>query len=416
MRIVHLNTVDNHGGAAKTAVRIIESLIEYEVKLIVLKKSLKKQWIIGIDEKRFQKIFFINFLKIIEKLKISKHRKRKLIFSSGTLGIRVAQRKEILEAEIIHLHWINGTFISINEIEMLLKSGKQVVWTLHDSWAFTGGCHIREGCDKYKNKCGKCKILFSNDENDISRKLLQEKIVKFNYENLTIVTPSKWLGNCAQKSSIFKNKKVRVIPNPINTKKFKKFNKLECREKMGINSNKILLAFGAINSVKTKYKGYEYLVKLIENIEGKYGDLNDQVELVVFGVAGEIKMNTSIKINAFGELNEEEMILIYNSCDVFINPSIEDNFPNTTLESLACGVPNVAFETGGLIDMIEHKKNGYIAKYKSVEDLMDGVKWCIDNLDKGFLQINARKKIEENYSYKQISKEYSELYKKIIKK
>jgi glycosyltransferase involved in cell wall biosynthesis len=226
-------------------------------------------------------------------------------------------------------------------------------------WAFTGGCHYNQECDRYINCCGACPQLHSNKNWDISRWVWQRKAKAWQNLNLTIVTPSQWLAKCAISSSILQNQKIKVIPYGLETQTYKPIERHLARKILNLPNNKQLILFGAMNATSDLRKGFHLLQLALKSL--RQAVCAEQFELVVFGASRPAnEVDLSFKTHYLGRLSDDiSLSLIYSSADVFVAPSIQDNLPNTVMESLACGTPCVAFNIGGMPEMIEHQKNGY---------------------------------------------------------
>jgi len=216
MRIVHVNTSDINGGAAIAAHRLHKSFLKRNMnsKMLVLEKSSDEKRIVKAKNNNFEKHVFSKVRTLFKKAILSKYQNRKdIIFSPAKFGLDITKNKVIQEADVIHLHWVVGGYLSLSSLDKLFSLNKKIVWTLHDMWAFTGGCHYSGTCDKFTNNCGNCPILNSNKENDLSRKIFEKKSKIYNDKALNIITCSQWLGECAKESKLLKNKNVNVIPN-----------------------------------------------------------------------------------------------------------------------------------------------------------------------------------------------------------
>jgi glycosyltransferase involved in cell wall biosynthesis len=401
MKILFVSTNEKSGGAAVASKRIFDS-INLEKKMFVQKKESNSNIII--TKNNFFNKYFILFKKVFERLTIK-------LFGGKTNNFSTSiflsfNSKLINTSDLIHLQWINNGFLSIKDIS---KINKPIVWTLHDMWAFTGGCHYSGKCKKFEKSCSNCPIL-ENEFFDLSKHILEKKLKLWKSLDLTVVCPSKWLASEAKKSKLFSRRIVKIIPNGIDLNIFKKGNVIQARKKFNLPLDKNLILFGAINSTNDLRKGFDLLDKsLKELLKNK---LN--LELVVFGSNMGPKELCGYKVNYLGSLNENEIISAYSACDCFVAPSREDNLPNTIMEALACSMPVVAFNVGGIPDMVEHKKNGYLAQPFDVKDLANGIKWVIKNNINNKLSKNARKKCEKEFDIKIISAKYIKLYKKIL--
>ena len=274
-----------------------------------------------------------------------------------------------INPDIINLHRICGGYL---QIETLAKFNKPIVWTLHDMWAFTGGCHYSQECARYTKSCGSCPQLDSNRDWDLSRWVWQRKAKAWQDLNLTIVTPSQWLAKCARVSSLFQDLPIKVIPNGIDTTKYKPIAQSLARELLNLPQDKQLVLFGAMNATSDRRKGFHFLQPALQYLS--QSGWQEKLEIVIFGASEPINPpNLGFKCHYLGRLNDDiSLALAYNASDVMIVPSLEDNLPNTVMEAIACGTPCVTFNIGGMPDMIEHQKNGYLAVPFQIEDLAGG--------------------------------------------
>jgi GT2 family glycosyltransferase/Flp pilus assembly protein TadD/glycosyltransferase involved in cell wall biosynthesis len=329
------------------------------------------------------------------------------IFSGELSNIQLEQIQEIKDADIINLHWVAGTLDYITA-PLALKD-KQIVWTLHDMNPFTGGCHYSGTCEKYKERCGACPQLGSTIEDDLSRKIWNKKHYAFQNLDINIVTPSKWLAKCATQSSLLSGFSVTVIPNGFPLDIFKPYPKTEIRKALSIPVSARVILFGA-DSIVNSRKGFVYLLEALKGLPS----IKENVTVVLtFGnLPKGIKINTKHTIHSLGSITDEnKLALVYSAADVFVIPSLEDNLPNTVVEAMACGVPVVGFEVGGIPDMIDHKKNGYLAKPKDIDDLLEGIKWALFSAD-GDTNISAlcREKAGKKFALEAQANAYKELY------
>jgi glycosyltransferase involved in cell wall biosynthesis len=213
------------------------------------------------------------------------------------------------------------------------------------------------------------------------------------------------MANCARSSSLFENKKIEVIPNGLDLQKFNPVPRDEARRALKLPLNKNLILFGALNSTQDKRKGFQYL-------KSATGMLSEDLdfEAIVFGNSrGDDQLN--IPVNYMGKLPDNMLSTIYSAADVFVAPSVQDNLPNTIMESLACGTPSVAFDIGGMTDLIVHKENGYLARPFDVEDLAGGMEWVVgQDQRKKQLSEASRKYVEKKFELTSVARRYADLY------
>lgn len=417
MKILLLSTSDLFGGAFIAAYRLLKGLQQNDVQaqmLVQYKNSDDYSVVIGIQTKC--DVFFsmarpfLAFLWGIP-VRLYKHRK-KTFFSPAIIPDNISKKVKNINPDIVHLHWIAGGFV---KIETLAKINKPIVWTLHDMWAFSGGCHSDEECGKYMKNCGYCPTLNSNKKKDLSYKILQRKKKSWENLDLTIVTPSSWLGECAKKSSLFNKTRVEVIPNGIDLNRFRPIDKNIARDVLHLPKDKKLIFFGALTALDDKKKGFSLLKKALKELFSKG---NKNIEIVIFGsFKPKSEENLGFKTHYLGHFYDEiSLALLYSAADVMIVPSIQEAFGQTASESLACGTPVVAFGNTGLLDIVDHQKNGYLAKPFDTTDLACGIKWVLED-DKRREQLcrNAREKVINEFDIVKVARRYEDLYEDILR-
>ena len=397
MKIVILNTSERTGGAAVAAGRLGKALKQAGIQVNKLVRD--DTWL---NHFRFYWERLIIFL--------CNHLNRKNLFavSIANTGTDLSGNLSVKEADIIHFHWINQGFLSLKDIEALVKLNKPIVWTMHDMWPCTSICHHARDCEKFQTGCESCFFLKSKGK-DLSTSVFDKKLSLYKDANITFVGCSRWLSGRAKKSYLLQDKTVLSIPNPIDTEVYHPMDQGTARELLGLPSGKKLLLFGALN-VTDKRKGIDYLIAALRKIE------KQDVELVVFGqVKDDIRGLFPVPIHSMGYLSDESKIVaLYNAVDIFITSSLEENLPNTIMESMACGTPCVGFEIGGIPEMIDHKINGYVTNYKDANDLANGIQWVLEHGDRQALSDACVKKVQENYTDEVIAGKYLALYQNIL--
>lgn len=400
MKVVILNTSERTGGAAVAAGRLGKALSRAGIQVDKLVR--KDTWL---NRFRFYWERLIIFL--------CNHLNRKNLFavSIANSGTDISGHLLIKDADIIHLHWINQGFLSISDLERLIATGKPLVWTLHDLWPATSICHYPDRCEKYQSKCSQCPLQVTNPIFDLARWTYNRK-EQIGLSKIHFVGCSKWITEMARKSSLLKGASFTSIPNPIDTSVFKPSEKIDSRERFQLPKDKFLLLFAAAK-LSDKRKGAVYLIEACSILKEYY---TDKIEIVLMGNGSEeLCQALPFKVNSLGYISDTStMVAAYSCADLFVIPSLEDNLPNTIMESMACGTPCVGFEIGGIPEMIEHKINGYVANYKDANDLANGIRWVLEHKDRQALSDACVKKVEENYTEEVIAKQYLELYKSII--
>jgi len=311
-------------------------------------------------------------------------------FSYPVLGTNVAKLTEVKNADIIYIHWAWKGFLNFRGLKQIARLNKPVIFFMHDMWNITGGCHHSFTCEKYKTVgCNDCPMFPEEKTKDLSFKEFRKKARLYSkYNNLYFIAPSRWLHDCTRESLLTKDKPVFCIPNMIDTSLFTPTGKAKARQILNIDINETVIVFGAV-SVTSPYKGWAYLQKALELLHND-GSIKN-ISVLIFGSSynKEIAEAIPFKTKFMGYLEDEHSIsMVYNAADVFVVPSLADNLPTTILESLSCGTPVVGFNVGGIPDMISHKENGYLAKYKDANDVCEGIKFCLQHALKGYLLPN----------------------------
>jgi len=413
MKIKILNTSEYIGGAAIACKRLFYALtkINLDVDLLVQEKKSNEEQVFNTNNNKLSKYINLIYLSL-EKLHFYFYEKNKsfrFAFSTAFFGKKI-NLKTFSKTDIIHLHWFNLSFLSLKRFEKITKLNKPIVWTLHDMWAFTGGCHYNEDCENYEQNCGNCKYLKKPNPNDLSNKIHKIKKQIYKQQNITFVTCSQWLATEAQKSSLLKNQKIINIPNPIDTNIYKPLDKNICKQKINFSKDKFTILFGAA-SLTDQRKGLNYFIEALNILNNKSEFYKTKIEIALFGKTNkELENLIPFTTQNLGYLSETDFIIkVYSASDLFITTSLQDNLPNMVMESLACGTPVIAFKIGGIPEMIEHQKNGYLANYKSAEDIAKGIEWILKQ-DQKIISQNAREKILNNFTEPIIARKYQKLY------
>lgn len=339
----------------------------------------------------------------------------KVPFSIPYFGRDISWHKEVRDADILHLHWLNHAFLRPQELEQLKKLNKPIVWTFHDSNAFTGGCHVRYACDHFEKECGNCPVLKSSGPNDLSHRIWKDKALAYAGLNVHIVAPSNWMADAVKRSKLMGSREVKVIPNTLDTEVFKPMDKAAAKKALGLNPDSLIILSGFMPSKNDLHKGTPYLLEALEELT-KDATLKDRIELLIFGNRDEKSLpDFPVKATFLGTIHQDEKLAqAYSAADVFVSPSLEDNLPNTVMESLSCGTPVAAFTTGGIPDMVQHEQNGYLATYRSSADLAKGLQWVLRHPDRKKLNANARQTVETHFAESLIARRHIELYQSLL--
>jgi len=416
MRVLIVNTSERIGGAAIAAGRLVEALKNNGIKAKMLVREKQTDRLSVIELKRnWWRVWQFIWERIVI-WKENGFRKYNLFaVDIANTGTDITAIPEFHAADVIHLHWINQGMLSLNDIRKILKSGKPVVWTMHDMWPCTGICHHARECDKYHQECHHCPYIYKGGgKKDLSNRVFKKKKEIYQLTPVTFVTCSRWLKERASQGALLNGHTIVDIPNPINTGLFKPQNALAARKKMGLPADKKLILFGSVK-VTDKRKGIDYFVESCKLLAEMQPELKEELGVVVYGKNSE-QLKPLIPFQVFPLdfiSNEKDLVNIYNAVDLYVTPSLEENLPTTIMEAMACGVPCVGFNVGGIPEMIDHLHNGYIAEYKSAEDLANGIIWTLSESEYQSLSEEACRKAVSNYSESTVAKKYIDIYNKI---
>lgn len=408
-KVLHLNA-SSGGGAFVVAQRLSEALNaggEIESKHLVYtgKEGNYNLWANSFLRKKYA--FGLHALEKLDFLRFEKNGNIRFAFSHGITGIQIAKHPLVLEADIIHLHWINKGFISLTGLDALLALGKPVVWTCHDMWPFTGGCYYSGTCMNFKQGCGHCKYLKNPARTDLSFKVFERKKTIFNkHKNLTLITPSNWLREIGLSSGTAVEKAIFTIPNCIDTEIFRPVVK-------GIDTSadrKFTLMFAAVN-ISDKRKGFHEFKLFCESLLQK-GFTNFKV-LFVGDKKSDFEFHSKIEHEFTGYISDpEKMASWYNQADMYITTTNDDNLPTTVMEALATGTPVAAFSAGGIGEMVSDGETGVLVPVYESDLLAEKVIAFFNKTvaERQIYSEAARNFAVANYSKEVVVKKHLELY------
>ncbi len=372
MKVLILSTFEHTGGAAIAANRLLSALNHNGVSATMLcRKNISR----GPKALRKQ-----SWSSIFERLAIwiAKGFSTKDLWTTdpALFGQDITATREFMEADIIHLHWINQGFLSLDTIRKITESGKRIVWTMHDEWPLESVWHYTKGV---MPGAPFDKRVFVKKQDILARK------------NITFVACSEWLARIARQKTLGKGQDIVSIPNPIDTKLFHPAtDRIKEREAFGLPKDKKIVLFVSQN-VNDERKGIRYLDKAHQLL----GD-----DIVTIAPGRDIPYISGA----------ENMARLYACADAFVTPSLQDNLPNTVMEAMACGTPCVGFNVGGIPEMIDHKVNGYVAEYRNADDLANGIRYVLYENNAESLSKAAREKVESCYSERSVAEKYINIY------
>ena len=370
MKVLILNTSDIHGGAAIAASRLHCGLRNRGVdsKMLVLSKKGNDEHVIQISESKIRRkiAWFVNHYR--KKYDLGKYGKAlsNHYFSNLYSCNNIKKHVKRLDPDVIHLHWVNDNFFDLADLQSL---GKPIVWSLHDMWPFTGGCHYDGECGKYVTECLKCPQLSSEEYADLTNRIFKRKNTIYkSIDRLEVIGLSRWMYDCAKASALFMDCPITNLPNCIDTNEYNQGSRDSIRRKFDISGAKSVILFGGINGVGVPRKGFSYLLEALNHLSP------ESFELAIFGNDVIPHNFSKFKVYNFGVVTTpKDMSEIYSCADVMVLPSLQENLSNTVIESLSCGTPVVAFDIGGNGDMVKHKCNGYLVATIDAYLLAEGI-------------------------------------------
>lgn len=424
MKILIINTFDR-GGAAHSCKRLHLAFLEKGIHSKTLIRASLSAWpktftftqppenitLVAKVAKKIKKIlkelklYSLGFKKKDQEQEFLKKRHDGLeLFSFPNSDFDITQSPLYNEADIINLHWVSG-FLDYHSF--FKKNTKPVVWTLHDMNPFTGGEHYIEH-------------IFGIDHNGFPNERIEEewerRVSELNLrikekalscvDNLVVVAPSKWLANAAKSSAVLKNKNIVHIPYGLDKSIFRPRDREFSRDILQISNNKIVFLFVA-DSLNNNRKGLLFLIKAFKELKRN--------DIILCAVGKQNKsLNSCGNIMQLGPLSDERLMsLAYSAADVFVIPSLMDNFPNTVLESLMCGTPVIGFPTGGIPEMIQHGRNGLLTQGIGVSFLLETLTAFLD-APEAFDREAIREEAVKRYDQKIQADRYIRLFKNLL--
>ena len=399
--IVHINTSDSGGGAARVAHDLYDFQNAHSLQsfMIVSKKKINDDCVFEINRLNTRQQHFLTVAE--EELQWQD------FFQLSSLEL--PNYSAFKKADIIHLHNLHGGYFSPFALPLISRQ-RPVVWSLHDMQAITGHCAHSFDCERWQIGCGKCPDIASYPglKKDTTKFIFETKKKIYSQSNINIVVVSNWLRDKVKKSML-SNFPVYTIHNGINTMIYKKYDKVNARKILGIPNDMEVVLFSAELGVNNPFKGGEYVKGIIEK------NLQKNILFINVGGAKEIE-KTDWVWNIPYVLDAKEMAQYYSAADVYLYPTLAESFGLVILEAMACGLPVLTFNTGGVPELVIHNHTGYIAEYKNVEDLNAGLEILLKNHRlRNEMGDNAVRRVNEYFTLEIMNQNYLKLYNEILK-
>ena len=418
-KVVHLSTFDMAGGAARAAYRLHSGLRKAGIdsSMFVRESRTKDRSVVrfeptntflGRAERRIRREHIQR--KVRPSLHPSNERFEPFRIDRSEYGTDVFS--QLPPHDIVNLHWV-ADFVDYPSLARTLSAGRRVVWTLHDMNAFTGGCHYDLGCGRYLNQCGECPQLRVPASNDLSREIWKRKKSLFDRlpaDKIHFAAPSAWLAEEVKRSPMLERFAVSVIPYGVDLNDFVPRDQASAREVFGIPSEAKVILFVA-DGLSLYRKGFELLTKALEHIRGRLPRLH----LVTVG-HNSPDLGDGIPHISLGHIGNDRLLSnIYSAADIFVIPSLQDNLPNTVLESMACGTPAVGFDVGGIPEMVQHRKTGLLVPPYEATALGAAMLELLQNSERrSAFGENCRQSALQHFSLEQQASRYSDLYAQLL--
>lgn len=409
MKVAIVNTYDTEGGAARAAYRLHEALRASGVEsaMFVQQRSSGEEGVFGPSGNLPRLWGRLHWQ--MDHLPAQLAGARRGEFSVNILGGRLGERLRLFNPDVVHLHWLNAGYVSLREVAAV---SAPIFWTAHDMWPFTGGCHYDRGCGHFEQaRCSSCPLQARLPDAPLARWRLGAKQAVAERSAVSFIAPSRWMAGIARRSPVSRERPINVIPNAIDLQRFRNIDRAAARRLFALPDNRIVLLFGGVLSNLDPRKGFQLLDAALERLAGT--EWAARVSLCVFGSAqraeGQIH---GIPVRYVGHLHDEaSLIALYSACDLFMAPSLQDNLPNTVMEAAACGLPTVAFDIGGMADLIEHGVSGWLAHAADVGSLAEGIiRGARDDTWRVAAGLAARRHAEANFSYPTVAAAHLALY------
>ena len=405
--ILHLSAANSQTGAGIACLNIHSELLRQGIdsKVLFLKNNgYQAEGIFYFNDSLLNKIVqkLITFFDRIILLFYFKRKNQ--LFSSNIFGMDISSHALIKKADIIHLHWINHGFVSINSLS---KIRKPLLFTMHDNWLFTGGCHHFFNCRGFEKTCGQCPTLNSSHTSDLSAIVLARKKKVFMNFNYQLVAISQWMKNASQSSILFKNEEINVIPSAIDVDFFYLKSSIVCRKEFGFSKTEKIVLIGA-QEIDSPYKGIGLAIEALEKFTAF------PLTIITFGNGEIIINNSQHKVKNLGFISsKEKMASLYAASNLFFAPSLAEGFGMTVAEAQACGTPVLAFRNTGPEDIVQHQISGYLAHYADSNDLFAGLNYCLDT---GFDQKKFSEMASSKFSIVKTVEDYKKIYYNLVNK
>lgn len=413
LKVAIISHSDMLGGAAIFSYRLAEALRQSgtDARMVVYTKMSESQNV-DLVSTRFKR--GLRFVAERARIFVGNGFSRDNLFkvSIANTGTEFHNHPWVQEADIILLGWINQGMLSFDGLKKLTELGKPMVWNMHDMWNLTGICHHAHECSGYLHACGNCMFLGSRRANDLSHSVWLKKEKLYAESNITFVAVSNWLAEKARRSTLLSGKDVRVIPNAIPVENFIT-EPTHMVQTFNMRYDVQTIVMGAAR-LDDPIKGIDYAIDALNYIFDNHPRIASQIQVVFFGALRDKTKLDRLRLNHkyLGRVNDWRMLRqLYASSKIVLSTSLYETFGGTLIEGIASGCLAVSFGEGGQHDIISHKKNGFIARYKDPRSVAEGILWALnENPDREALH----KEIADKFASEIVAGEYNKLFQELI--
>lgn len=416
-----VNTYSDGGGAALAARRLHQSLLSIgcESTFVVSAPSINFPATRAIpgNRHRWQSRFSPRLGSLKETFLLRSFKPTGTYWSSNLSSRASCRDLGSIDADIVNLHWIGDDFISIRDVAIL---NRPIVWSLHDQWAFTGGCHYAGECERFTSDCGDCPHLVRRKAasfykgKDLSSYIQKLKKKSWQTLDITIVCASEWMASIARRSSLFRDRRIEIIRYPLNLKVFRPLDKSYARECFGLPQDRQLILFAAVGATSDPRKGFAELRRALPIVHKEFGG---KAAAVVLGTWDAPEMG--MPVYPVGVIRDETSLpLLYSACDLNVTPSRQDNYPNIIYETAACGIPTVAFSVGGIKDAIRNEETGTLVPPGDIEAFAKAIAQWLRRLhnDPALASSACLSFVQQTHDSEKQAKSYAKLFEEIVRR
>lgn len=415
MRILHINTSELVGGAAIAAKRLMQAqhAIGLQADMLVRDRQTTDPHVHATPGQRRMRLKFM-----AERLQIAcANRSRENIWQidTGAYGFDACRTYLFRQADLVHLHWINQGMLSLTAIDRILRSGKPVIWTMHDMWPATAICHHADTCTRFESDCHTCPLLHRSGPHDLAAKVFAQKRRIYADSHLCLVACSDWLADKAKASALTRDLRIESITNPIDTAFFSPGSKAEARRQLGLPADMPLLLFVAQKATNPA-KGFRYLAEAVNRLNARTDNPCGPVGVVPVGLESE-QAAAMLNGPAFPQsydADPERARNLYRAADLLLMPTLMDNLPNTIAEASACALPTIGFRIGGLPQMIDDGRTGYLCRYCDALHLETLIAQALTSHRLDAMGQAAREKALQLYAQETVARRYLALYESLL--